>query len=209
MGYKEILLDIKTYLSIRLKNPRRFKDSKIESFVSKSIMIGKFVTIKKNVHLTESLKSIGTGTYIGDYTSIYNCESVGNYCSISHGVKIGLENHLLNHLSTSPLLYNKSHREKPVVIQHDVLISANSLILSGVTLGTGCVVGAGSFVNSDVPPYAIVAGSPAKIIRFRFEEDEIKDLLDSKWWEKDHKDLLDIRSASDDLKSVLKNLKNV
>jgi virginiamycin A acetyltransferase len=185
MGYKAILIDIKTYLSIKLKNPKRFKDSKVDSFVSKNVTIGRFVTIKKNVLITESLKSIGTGSYIGDYSSLFNCESVGNYCSISHGVKIGLENHLLNGISTSPLLYNKPKYNKPTVIENDVLISADVLIMSGLRIGTGSIIGAGSFVNKDVPPYSIVVGQPAKVIKYRYSEEVILELLNSKWWEKD------------------------
>jgi acetyltransferase-like isoleucine patch superfamily enzyme len=68
------------------------------------------------------------------------------------------------------------------IIEHDVLISANALIMSGITIGTGSVIGAGSFVNKDVPPYAIVAGTPAKIIKMRFEKDLVDQLLNSEWW---------------------------
>ncbi len=205
MCWKKVITDIKTYLSINIKNGKRFKNSRVESYIHKGVNIGEYATVKKHVLISDRLKMIGQGTYIGDYASIFNCEEIGNYCSISHGVKIGLENHLLDGLSTSPLLYSKTQNEKPVIIQHDVLISANSLILSGVTLGTGCVIGAGSFVNSDVPPYAIVAGSPAKIIRFRFEEVAIKELLDSKWWELD---LIRLKQLDcSDLNSVLEKLK--
>jgi len=64
----------------------------------------------------------------------------------------------------------------------------NVLIQPGVKIGDGAVIGAGSFVNKDVPPYAIVAGVPAKLIRYRFNDSDIKLLLDSKWW--DEKDEL-------------------
>lgn len=64
-----------------------------------------------------------------------------------------------------------------IVIKDDVWVGANSLILSGVTIGQGAVVAAGSVVTKDVPPYAIVGGNPAKIIRYRFEEKIIKKLL--------------------------------
>lgn len=73
----------------------------------------------------------------------------------------------------------------PIKIGNDVWIGCNSLILPGVSvIGDGAVVGAGSIVTHDIPPYAIVAGNPARIIRYRFQKEVIKELLASKWWEK-------------------------
>jgi acetyltransferase-like isoleucine patch superfamily enzyme len=78
-------------------------------------------------------------------------------------------------------LYDESEGLK-TIIGNDVLISANALIRNGVTIGHGAVVGAGAFVNDDVPPYAVVAGVPAKVIRYRFEDALIARLLKSEWW---------------------------
>lgn len=69
-----------------------------------------------------------------------------------------------------------------IEIGHDVWIGTNAIILSGVTIGTGAIVGAGSLVAKDVPPYAIVAGNPAKVLRFRFSDELIAKLLQSQWW---------------------------
>ena len=83
------------------------------------------------------------------------------------------------------------------VIEHDVWIGVNAVILAGVKIGTGAVIGSGAVVTRDVEPYAIVGGVPAKLIKFRFDADTIKKLMDSKWWEKNiddlinHTDLLD------------------
>src|SRR5690606_2199059 len=118
---------------------------------------------------------------------------IGNFSCISHNAKIGLDNHKLNALSINPLFYDErkgivkndfSKELKPTIICSDVLISANASILSGLKLSVGCIVGANSFVNRDVPPYAIVAGTPAKIIGYRFQPDLIEELLKTKWWEK-------------------------
>jgi len=68
-------------------------------------------------------------------------------------------------------------------IGHDVWIGTRVIVMAGVKIGTGAVVGAGSIVTRNIPPYAIVAGSPARIIRYRFEPDIIERLLSSKWWE--------------------------
>lgn len=69
------------------------------------------------------------------------------------------------------------------IIGHDVWIGSRVTILGGVTIGTGAIIAAGAVVNKDVPPYTIVGGVPAKIIRTRFSEDICSKLLESKWWE--------------------------
>ena len=73
------------------------------------------------------------------------------------------------------------------------MISANAMIMSGITIGNGAVIGAGAFVNKDVPPYAIVAGTPAKIIRYRFDEKTIDKLQKSQWWNKNKQELLEFK----------------
>jgi acetyltransferase-like isoleucine patch superfamily enzyme len=191
---KAIILDVKTYLLVKIKYPYRYKQSEILSFVHPNLKIGDKVIVKEGCLITGNLSSIGKGTYIGTNTKIYECSSIGSFCSISHDVKIGLSNHALDYISTSPLFYEKNrglisittHKDKDfvkTVIEHDVLISSNALIMAGVTLGTGCVVGAGAFVNKDIPPYAIVVGTPARIIKMRFSPEVIDMLLASKWWE--------------------------
>lgn len=70
-----------------------------------------------------------------------------------------------------------------IVVQNDVWIGAKSTIMSGVTIHNGAVVAAGSTVTKDVPPYSIVAGNPAKVVKYRFNESQIKDLLEISWWD--------------------------
>lgn len=70
-----------------------------------------------------------------------------------------------------------------ILIQNDVWVGAKSTIMSGVTIGNGSVIGANTTVSKDVPPYAIMVGNPGKIIKYRFDEDQIKDLLDIAWWD--------------------------
>jgi len=188
MLIKKLILDLKSYLSINYLNSRRYPDSTIESYIHKGLKVNSNSTIRKGVTLSEKLDEIGTGTYIGNNSTILNCSRIGNYCSISHDVKIGLDNHDLNGLSTSPLIC-KMKPASPTIIEHDVLISANVVILSGVTLGTGCVIGANSFVNCDIPPYSIAVGSPAKVIKHRFNKKTVDSLLTSKWWEKEREEI--------------------
>ena len=81
------------------------------------------------------------------------------------------------------LKYKSGRRTKgDVTIGNDVWVGRNVMILSGVTIGDGSVIGAGSVVTSDVPPYAIAAGNPARIIRLRFDVKTVERLLQIKWW---------------------------
>ena len=118
---------------------------------------------------------------------------IGSFCSISKGVKILLGGeHRTDWISTFPfnLLWEEAKdipghpsTKGDVIIENDVWIGTDSIILSGIRIGNGSVVGARSVVTKDVPPYAIVAGNPAKVIRYRFEERVIEELLKIRWWE--------------------------
>lgn len=127
-------------------------------------------------------------SYVSPNTILVCCK-IGRYVSIGPGCVIGTGLHPLTQVSTSPFIYNdmlfKSRRDEdfmPVVINADAWIGANAVVFGGVTLGIGCVVGAGAVVTKDVPPYAVVAGVPARVMRYRFTEEKIQCLLASKWW---------------------------
>jgi len=164
------------------------------NFVLPGVEVGEGTIIRSGCKILQNVK-IGSYTYINENTIIdFNCKSIGNYCSISHGVKIGMGPHPLHFISTSPIFYepyrgyvkeqkyNEFEDKGYTIIGNDVLIGANAIILAGVNIGDGAVIGAGSVVAKDVPPYAIVAGNPAKIIRYRFNKKIIDFLLKSKWW---------------------------
>ena len=93
-----------------------------------------------------------------------------------------------------------------VIIGNDVWIGSYVRIMEGVTIHDGAVVAAGAIVTKDVPPYAIVGGVPAKIIKYRFDKETIKKLLNLKWWEKDQEW---IKKHADDFADVEKLLTNV
>jgi acetyltransferase-like isoleucine patch superfamily enzyme len=119
---------------------------------------------------------------------------VGSFCSIGDGVDILLGgNHRTDWVSTYPFPTKTGFEEVAsrtdfaatkgdVLIGNDVWIGQNVIILSGVTIGYGAVIGAASLVAKSIPPYAIAAGNPAKVIRFRFPEEDIASLLKIAWW---------------------------
>ncbi|MEJ5266516.1 MAG: CatB-related O-acetyltransferase [Bacteroidales bacterium] len=196
---KELTIRFKQFVKIYGIYPYKYPQSDIKTYVLNEKIIGKGLIIRPGVRLSNDLKRIGDYTYVGNNTLIMNCEEIGRFCSISHDVKIGLDNHALDHIGTSPVFYfelrgwvkkDTFKKSNPVVIGHDVLISANVSVLSGIKIGTGAVIGANSFVNKDIPPYAIVGGVPAKIIKYRFDEETIDKLLKSKWWLKDKDELI-------------------
>ena len=137
---------------------------------------------------------IGKRTSVGRYTIIRNSE-IGRYVSLSWRCTIGADAHPYDRISGSGAFYQKKYgllkenapKDRPpvTVVGNDVWIGCDVIIVAGVKVGDGAIIGAGSVVTKDVPPYAIVAGVPAKIIRYRFDEETQKQLLASKWWEFD------------------------
>lgn len=139
---------------------------------------------------------IGRHSFCGYDCDIY-CADIGNFTSIASGVVIGGARHPMEWVGMSPVFYKgrDSIKEKfsefalppsrRVKVGSDVWIGRNAILLSGVNIGDGAVVGAGSVVTKDVPPYGIVGGNPARLIRFRFKENMITDILKKKWWDMD------------------------
>lgn len=109
--------------------------------------------------------------------------TLGKFSSVATNCTFVLAHHRTDTFTTSPGIgYSRGH----IVIGNDVLIGANSTILDNVVLGDGCVVGAGSVVTKSVPPYAIVAGNPAKIIRYRFKKHIRRRLAKLDFWNLDN-----------------------
>jgi virginiamycin A acetyltransferase len=163
-------------------------------FIVPGVNLGTKVIINKGCKIQKDT-TIGSYTFINENVQIDYKTRIGSYCSISHGVKISLGNHPAHFFSTSEVFYNetrniiKQNKYDEFIntaytnIGSDVLLGANSIILSGISIGHGAIIGAGSIVTKNVPPYAIVAGNPAKIIKYRFDDVEIEFLLNTKWWE--------------------------
>ena len=176
------------------------------------LSFSKFLRKKKNYFYTKNYLekwiakgqvTVGEHTYgkvtlIGDMSNLV----IGNYCSIADKCIIFLgHNHRVDWVSTYPFnaidvwkagqISGHPATKGDVVIGHDVWLGYNATILSGVTIGNGAVVGAMSVVTKSVPPYAIVAGNPAKIIRYRFTEGVIKKLQTIAWWDWPHEKVME------------------
>lgn len=163
------------------------------SFISSTANLSPSVVVYRGVKIKSA--TISDYTYISNNTDVENA-TIGKFCSIADHCRIGLANHTLNLLSTSPIFtlshnaaktkwvtVNKDNESSQrVIIGNDVWIGSHAIILGGITIGDGAVIGAGAVVTKDVPPYAVVGGVPAKIIKFRFSENVINKLLDIKWW---------------------------
>lgn len=152
-------------------------------------------------------RSIVVDSKFGKFTycngsQIVNAE-IGSFCSIAQNALIGgLGRHPTDRISTHPAFYSNKNQcgehffhdedyfeTNLTRVGNDVWIGANSIILDGVIIGNGVIVAAGAIVTKDVPDYAIVGGVPAKVIRFRFNDNDIKKLVNLQWWNLPEKDI--------------------
>ena len=137
---------------------------------------------------------IGRYTYLGKNNSLCDV-TIGAFCSIASYCAIGGGAHPLDIVSTSPVFcagrnvlgthFSEFPAElnRPVTIGSDVWIGEGVFICDGVSVGDGAVIGAHAVVTHDVPPYAVVAGAPARVLRMRFDAQTVERLLQVRWWE--------------------------
>lgn len=193
------MIDDKTVV---MKNATIFDEAEIlessigsEAFVDKYTRIehsniAEHVRVERNNQIVYS--NIGRYSYTGVNTVIKNAV-IGKFDSIAWNVSIGGNTHDLNHITThSFLVYPKwnmggngnwKSASEICEIGNDVWIGSGATILRRVTVGNGAVIGAGSVVTKDIPPYAIVVGNPAKVIRMRCEDKWIERVERIQWWD--------------------------
>lgn len=207
----------------------RYKARKACSFED-NVIIDSFDRFEGMNRLTTDvtflMSAIGYASYIGNRSFIKNTK-IGRYTCIATDVMTVAGSHPTSKfVSIHPAFYSTrkqsgftyvseekfsdfnyidKHQKFTVMIGNDVWIGSGVKIMEGITIGDGAVVAAGAIVTKDVPPYAIVGGVPAKIIKYRFDEESIKKLLELKWWEKDQ---AWIKSHADDFDDVEKLLAN-
>ena len=175
------------------------------------------------VMLGENVTFIDRDVEIKDYTYInsgylYPGVRIGKYCSMGHDVCIGPGEHYINRLSTYPICtrvlkekpQNEFPKVKPTILNNDIWVGHGAVIMQGVKVGNGAIVAAGAVVTKDVPAYSIVAGVPAKIIKYRFGEELIQKLDRLQWWDKEeewivqHKELFTKNIYDDNLFKEIK-----
>ena len=167
---------------------------------------------------------LGYGSYISNDSRIIRTK-IGKYCSIGDGVKTHTGKHPSHtFVSTHPAFFSSSYdtlkysdkikfeehdftdTQKNFVVQigNDVWIGCNVVITDGIKIGNGAIIAAGAVVTSDVPDFAIVGGVPAKIIKYRFSEHQIKFLKEFKWWEKSSQFIRENADLFEDIEKFMK-----
>lgn len=157
------------------------------------IRLGEYSSLRGGVYLSGKIEIGRFSSINGPNVDIYskvNKVIIGNFCSIARNISIQEFNHKMENLSTfliSKNLFNENGfditSKGDIVIGNDVWIGAHSVVLSGVKIGNGAIIAANSVVTKNIPPFAIVGGNPAKIIKYRFNKEVIDQIEDLKWWE--------------------------
>lgn len=168
------------------------EDLKIYNYsLSPRTKLGKKVMVRSGTEI--GIVSLGDYSYISGPRSYVEEAKIGKFCSIARQVIIGVSGHNYDWVTTSPIITSKEFgfvkndicepQKNMPIIGNDVWVGMNAVIMRGVIVGDGAVIAAGSIVTSNVKPYSIVGGMPAKHIRFRFTEVQIQKLLEIKWWD--------------------------
>ncbi len=169
------------------------------SFVARSAKVSPPIRTERFSSISENC-TIGRMSYLSEYAQLCRGSSLGKFCSVARFVEIGPIEHPTDYLSTHPFQYSTHHfsgqpdwdnmerctfAEAPgAMVGHDVWVGRHAIIKRGVTVGHGAIIAAGAVVTKDVPPYAVVGGVPAQIIRYRFAADIVDRLLVVKWWDR-------------------------
>lgn len=196
---KYILYFIKPYTLYLEFKKRKY----LKKYKNQKLSLGSNVTIHNtafgnHVHLGDNVvinnSSINNYSYVNSGTVIYRTK-IGKFCSIGPNVKFGLGIHPTNLISTHPAFYSNNKSFKTfadkvyfkeygsINIGNDVWIGSNVTIMDNVNIANGAIIAAGAVVTKDIDPYTVVGGIPARQIKKRFDDEDIKKLLEIKWWD--------------------------
>lgn len=161
--------------------------------------------------------SMGRYSYIGHDCFFVNVD-VGSFCSIADGCRVGGAMHPIQRVSSSPVFHagknvmkkNFCHLKEietpKTIIGNDVWIGANVCIKAGVTIGDGAVIGMGAIVTEDVAPYEVRAGVPARLIKKRFDDETIRRLMETQWWNWDDEKIVRLADNFENVEDFLKHI---
>jgi phosphonate metabolism protein (transferase hexapeptide repeat family) len=174
--------------------------------------LGRYCEVKERVLIRSS--ALGDYSYVERHSELIYTD-VGKFCAIASDVRLNALNHPMERVSQHKFTYrpneyftgkklDKAFRESRLTqgrvrLAHDVWVGHGAIVLPGVTVGTGAVIAAGAVVTRDVEPYAIVAGTPARFMRWRFEPDTVARLIKLAWWDWSHEQLAE---AVDDMQTL-------
>lgn len=194
----------------------------LNAFVEKNgIELGQDALIRFPTEISRNVQ-LGDKSYIMQFAQIAENTIIGKYCSIARNVQVGIVPHPTNWLSTHPIQYkffNRDkncewkyktytyHKELACKIGNDVWIGTNAVIMPGINIGDGAIIAAGAVVTKNIPPYAIVGGVPARIIKYRFDFTTIKELMELRWWDIDFDLLLQNEVDFDDIHKAIEQIK--
>lgn len=144
---------------------------------------------------------VGKGTTFGEDNYINGPIKIGRYCQLGKNIATFTINHPIGYLTTyinqrlfdEELYENRSKVENGIIIGDGVWIGHNVIILPEVTIGNGAIIGAGSVVTKDIPPYAVAVGNPARVIRYRFCEQVQQEIEALHWTEMSQEELIKIK----------------
>ena len=206
----KLLKNIKFYF-YKLKENYRRKQFIKKLAINKKVIIHPSSTGFKNINFGGKNGIPENCQFLGDKISIGYCTTlgrnnllsgnitIGKYCQIGADVALHASDHPISYMTTyiNKNLFNgdlkKFKIEHKILIGNDVWIGHNVIIVGNVTIGNGAILAAGAVITKDVPPYAIVAGLPAKVIKYRFSEQVRNEIDQLKWWDKSEKELQDIQ----------------